>query len=52
MRTVRYSKSFAVAFDALLAHGEQQFGPELIRAKRGIVKDTIERFLAVHPGAK
>lgn len=41
-----------MAFDALIAHGEQQFGFDVARAKRAIVKDVIERFLVAHPGAK
>ena len=52
MRTVRYSKTFAVAFDDLLAQGEPLFGPTIIRSRRQLVKYTVEQFLACHSGAK
>lgn len=52
MRTVRFSKTFANAFDAHIADGEQEFGPDVARQKRRIVTSTITGFLARHPETK
>ena len=52
MRTVRYSRTFALAFDNLLAQGVPHFGLDLIMAKRALVRRTIEQYLAVFPEIK
>ena len=52
MRTLRFSKTFEHAFDALLAEGEPRFGANLVRQKRTVVLSTIANFLTVHPDAK
>jgi hypothetical protein len=52
MRSVRFSRTFARAFDDLLAQGEMVFGAKVVRDKRQAVLSTVISFLALHPGVK
>jgi hypothetical protein len=52
MRQVRYSKTFAIAFDALLAETERVFGPRVAQQKRALVTRCVESTLAYFPALK
>ena len=54
MRAVRYSRTFAIALDSMLAQGELRISlrGRVVREKRALVRATIEQHLAPFPRSK
>jgi len=49
MRRVRHSATFIRQLNTLLSQGEPKFGARVVDAKRDLVYDTIDHFLAHFP---
>jgi hypothetical protein len=52
MRTVRYSRTFALALDDLLAQGSRHYNAQLLAEKRALVRRTLEYHVAAFPRLK